>query len=62
MYLSLGTLLFMRVDNDSMQTEEQHFMTKLLDVTQFAVFLEGWGIMAEKIKQINVCTTANVYK
>lgn len=52
----------MRVDNDSMQTEEQHFMTKLLDVTQFAVFLEGWGIMAEKIKQINVCTTANVYK
>lgn len=52
----------MRVDNDSMQIEEQHFMTKLLDINQFAVFLEGWGIRTEKIKQIYVRKKANVYK
>ena len=43
-----------------MQTEEQRFMTKLLDITQFAVFLEGWGITREKIKQIYECKAANV--
>lgn len=43
-----------------MQTEELCFMTQLLDITQFAVFLEGWGIMREKVKQIYECKAANV--
>lgn len=54
-------LPFMRVDNHSMQTE-QHFMTKLLDITQLTVFLQGWGIMRERIKQTYVCETANAYR
>lgn len=59
LYLPLGTLLFMKVDNHSLQTEEQHFMTKLLDIIQFSVFLQERGIMREKIKQIYVSQTAN---
>ena len=37
-------------------------MTKSLDITQLPVFLQGWEIMREKIKQIYVCETAYVYK
>lgn len=47
-------MLFMKVDNHSMQTEEQHFMTKLLDIKLSSVSSSRGG-KNEREKKANMC-------